>query len=275
MTRQRSVLILIVVPAVVSLLVTLLVLWIWDSNKPEEVRVFPTLSGTAQIPPRATLPPAAEGAGPAAEASPASSSEAPAPAAPGCENPIHTVVSGDTISSLSIQYEVSIDDLILINQMLDPAFDPDFLYIGQELAIPLCGVPTPTPTTAPTDTPVPTVLIPSPIPSASPLPPGAIRVSILDVLNVGDVTSEAVEIINEGSPIDLEDWTLTNGRGDTFVFPSFRLFSGGKVTVYTGVGENTPIDLYWGLSEAAWQLGDVASLFDAEGELQAEFEIEE
>ncbi len=92
-------------------------------------------------------------------------------------------------------------------------------------------------------------------------------------MNPGDITSEAVEIVNEGSPVELEGWTLTNGRGDEFEFPSFRLFSGGAVTVYTGVGENTPIDLYWGLTRSAWQIGDTASLFDADGNLQDEFEV--
>ena len=283
MSRQRpvlSIVILIAVPAVVALLVTLLVLWIWDSGKPEETVALPTLGPTAQIPPRVTQPPApAAGGGDGtagSEAGLAPEGEAPAPveARPGCENPVHTVEAGDTISTLSLVYEVSMDDIILINQMRDPEFDPDFLNIGQELVIPVCGVATPTPTVAPTNTAVPTAVIPSPIPSASPLPPGAIQVAILGVFNIGDVTKESVEIINEGSPIDLEDWTLTNGRGDTFVFPSFRLFSGGKVTVYTGVGENTPIDLYWGLSGSVWRIGDVASLFDADGELQAEFEVE-
>ena len=47
------------------------------------------------------------------------------------------------------------------------------------------------------------------------------------------------------------------------------------MTVYTGAGEDTPIDLYWG--RAIRLCGDSAirwTLLDEDGEVQAELEIE-
>jgi hypothetical protein len=168
---------------------------------------------------------------------------------------------------------MTIDDITAMNLLVDPTFDPNFLSIGQQIVIPVCGVPTPTPTVPPTFTPVVTRDIPEPISTTTELPPGTVSVSIARVISAGDITREAVEIINEGSPVDLEDWTLSNGRGREFVFPAFRLFTGGGVTVFTGVGENTPLVLYWGLTEPVWRVGTTAFLYDADGDLQDELEV--
>jgi hypothetical protein len=205
------------------------------------------------------------------------SAEATDPLEAGCENPIHIVDSGEVLGTIYEQYEdIDFDELIVINELADPDFDPNLLYVGQELIIPVCGIPTPTPTSPPPDTAVPTRNIPSPIPTATNPPPGAIKVVIARVRNAGDITSEAVEIVNQGSPVDLQGWTMEGSEGrDEFTFPAQTLYSGGGVTIYTGVGEDTPIVLYWGLDEAVWEIGETISLFDDEGDLQDEFVIEE
>ncbi len=275
MKLQRSVLVLIIVPAVVSLLVTLLVLYIRDARQPpQSVVVLPTHSGTALVAPRSTQPPPATGdQGPAQPGETADTETLSATIPPGCENITHTVASGEVLGAIADSYGVSVDDLAAINLMLDPEFDPDFLSVDQQIVIPLCGVPSPTPSPTPTHTLVPTRIIPPPIATVTEAPPGMVSVSIARILNVGDVTSEVVEIVNQGTPVEMEGWKLTNGRGAEFVFPPFRLFSGGSVRVHTGVGENQPIDLYWGLTSAAWRVGDLASLFDAEGNLLYEFVV--
>jgi LysM repeat protein len=273
MTKIRTILVLVVLPAAASLLVTLLVLSLWNAQQAAQpqTRYLPTYSGTALIPPRATVPPTPL---------PGETVESPATELPGaitpspsCENPIHLVASGETLGVIAEQYGVTIDDLITINQMLDPTFDPDFLSVRQSLTIPACGIPTPTPTGAPTDTPIPTRNVPTPIPTTTELPAGAVSVRIVSVLHPGDVTREAIEIINEGSPVDLAGWSLTDDNGDQFEFPSFKLFKGGGVTIFTGAGEDTPTALYWGLNTAAWQVGDTISLYDADGKLQDSFDV--
>ncbi len=283
MNRQRSLATLILIPAVVSFAITLLVLTLWDRQRAPEQRVImlPTYSSTALIPPRETFPPSAGGSAAgesgAAEggAGPAPDQPAQEPASAACENPVHTVASGEVLGAIADRYGVTIDDLVTINTLVDPAFNADFLSVGQQLVIPVCGIPTPTPTSAPTETPVPTRSIPAPIPTSTAPPPGAVSVVIARVLNPGDITTEAVELVNQGSPVDLAGWSLSDGERAEFLFPSFRLFAGGGVTVYTGVGENTPIDLYWGLDEAVWEIGKTVQLIDADGELQDEYEITE
>jgi hypothetical protein len=98
-------------------------------------------------------------------------------------------------------------------------------------------------------------------------------VRILQVLNPGDITSEAVEIVNDGSSVGLQGWTLTNGRGDTFTFPGFQMFSGGSLKIFTGVGPATPLAYFRELDEAVWRIGDVAALYDATGKLQDEYTV--
>ncbi|MBN1310793.1 MAG: lamin tail domain-containing protein [Anaerolineae bacterium] len=276
MTKRRNILVLIVVPAIASVLVTLLILSIWDKQRASQPTtiVLPTHSGTALIPPRATQPPPPQSDEPVGSDE---TTQEPGPITPtsSCENPVHLVASGETLGVIAEQYGVSIDDLVIMNQMLDPEFDPDFLAVRQELTVPICGVPTPTPTGEPTGASVPTRNVPTPIPTTTDLPAGAISVSIVRVLHPGDITREAVEIVNEGSPVDLDGWRLTNGEGDEFVFPSFRLFTGGGVTIFTGAGEDTAIVLYWGLNNAVWEVGYTVSLYDVDGKLRDEFEITE
>lgn len=273
MTRIRTILVVILVPAVVSLLVTLLILTVWDKQQAAQPKTvyLPTHSGTALIPPRATRPPVSP--------QPGGDANTPAPEqivpTASCENPVHLVASGETLGVIATQYNVTIDDLITMNQMVDPTFNADFLSVGQPVTVPVCGIPTPTPTGAPIDTPIPTRNVPEPIPTTTEQPTGSVDVRIERVLYPGDVTREAVEIINRGTPVDLDGWSLDNGEESVFVFPAFRLFTGGGVTIFTGAGENTPIILYWGLTNSAWRVGDTISLYDADGELQDEFEVTE
>jgi LysM repeat protein len=287
MTRRRAFLVLVVLPAVVSLAVTLLTLNVWERQHPQqEVVVMPTFSSTALIEPRATFPPETAAAAASAgivlteESSegdePTADSTEPVISGNGCENPVHTVEGGQVLGSIAEQYSVSIDDLITLNQMLDPTFDPNFLFIGQELVIPVCGIPTATPTGIPPNTAVPTRNVPTPINTATNPPAGAVAIIISTIRNAGDITSEALEIINQGSPVDLEGWTISGSEGnEEFTFPAFRLFTSGSVTIFTGIGEDSATALFWGLDEAVWEIGETVSLFDADGELQSEFTIQE
>lgn len=272
MSRQRSILVLILVPAVVSLAVTLLVLSLWSRQQAPNYITLPTTSGTALIPPRTTQ--AAEGDVGSQAAGEEVSGEEPGSEG-ACENPVHSVASGESLSAISELYDISMDDIIAVNTMIDPAFNPNLLSIGQQIVIPVCGVPTPTPAPTMTSTTVPTRIIPAPIPTSTALPPGVVRVQVARVRNPGDVTSEAVEIINEGTSVArLEGWTMVNERsGEEFAFPALNLFPQGAVTLHTGAGEDTAIDIYWGRDAAVWEIGDIVQLLDADGELQAEYEI--
>jgi LysM repeat protein len=272
MRRGRALLVLIAIPALVSLGMTLLVLTFMDSQRLQspQVIILPTYSGTSQIAPRSTL---AEGGATPAEVGQADQSQTSPTNGGPCQNPVHVVTSGETLSTIAAQYGLPADDLTSINQLIDPNFDPDLLSVGQQLVIPECGLPTQAPTTPPTNTPVATPNIPTPIATATEVPPGTVSVRITHVLNPGDITREAVSILNEGSPVEFKGWKISSGKSKDFVFPAFKLFTGGSVTVFSGVGENNFTNLYWGLNQAIWRLGDTVTLSDDTGTQRAQYTV--
>lgn len=104
------------------------------------------------------------------------------------------------------------------------------------------------------------------------LPPTAVnaQVSIVQVISPGDVTAEAVEIRNTGGVVDMTGWTLADGDGNIYTFPEQRLFTNGSVTVYTRLGDDTPIARFWGRNQAVWgEPGDAVTLYDANGVAQS------
>jgi LysM repeat protein len=180
----------------------------------------------------------------------------PAPTSGG-ETVIYVVEKGDTLSSIALEFDVSERDIMRANGITDP----NLIYEGQELIIPVGGLPTDTP---PSPTSPPPVVTDTPTPGsvASPVPPGQVRIS--DVLGRGDLAAEVVIILNTERPIRLKDWTLSDAQGHTFTFPDLFLGAGGSVRVHTTTGQNSVTDLYWGQGAAVWaESGDVATLRDA------------
>src|SRR5258707_908536 len=79
------------------------------------------------------------------------------------------------------------------------------------------------------------------------------QVDVTQVISPGDITAEGIELRNiSGGVIQMKGWTVANNSGQKFTFPDYRMFPGGRVTMYTKAGTNTPIVLYWGQSRAAW-----------------------
>lgn len=278
MNRQRSllssILVLVAVPAVVSVAVTLLILSIRDGQREPDTIILPTTGGTSMISPLTQIPDAETQAASDSAGSQGQDAGGESGGDSDCENVIHVVSSGETLGSIATQYGFTIEEVAEFNESQDSTFDRDFLSIDQVVLIPVCGVPTAEPTALPTDTPVPTRNIPTPQPTATNPPAGVTVVEIARVRNAGDVTSEAVEIINRGTSVArLQGWTLVNDSGDAFEFPPLNLFPQGAVTIYSGVGENTAIDIYWGRDRAAWALGGTVRLVDADGKTHFEFEI--
>ncbi|WP_297497143.1 lamin tail domain-containing protein, partial [Thermococcus sp.] len=74
-----------------------------------------------------------------------------------------------------------------------------------------------------------------------------------------------------GKPANLTGWKLMDSRRNrrhAFIFPPFTLKPGATVTVHTGKGANTDIDLCWGKKRPVWNNGgDTAYLYDAQGNL--------
>lgn len=100
-------------------------------------------------------------------------------------------------------------------------------------------------------------------------------VSISEVIGTGDINSEAVYIkSNADTAVQLENWTLEDADGNVYKFPNIQIIRKGIIIpLYSRSGHNTPFELYWGLSEAAWQSGETVVLKDPDGNIQATYRI--
>jgi LysM repeat protein len=212
---------------------------------------------------------------------PASGGELPGETS--AEPTLYVVQSGDTLISIAGRFDVSLDDLMRANDLTDP----DYVQVGQQLVIPIGGLPPVTPTftlvPTPTDTPLPfnppTPLpsdtappaepaatvgpTPTPVPTLPSASSGEIRLA-LNLLNAGDLANEAVQIVNQGPFVRLTGWTLSDEDGNVYSFPDFSLWGGGAINVHTEGGSNTTTDLYWGQPVPVWRPGELATLRDAQ-----------
>ena len=216
--------------------------------------------------------------------------EAAAAATPTPGDVVHIVQAGDTISGLAFQYDVPEVDIIAANNLENP----NFLQVGAELVIPIGGLieatATFTPAPTPTDTPIPfeppsadmtataaaavaapTVALATPVPAG-----GDLQIDISEVIGPGQLEQERVVITNNGDNLaDMQGWTLSDDEGNVYIFPNFRLWAGGNVTVHTHIGQdgNPPANFYWGKLEAVWSLGETATLTNAQGEVVSTYLI--
>jgi micrococcal nuclease len=90
-----------------------------------------------------------------------------------------------------------------------------------------------------------------------------------------NLNGEYVEFTNNGdSSIDMTGWTLSDSADHTFSFPAgFELGSGDSVTIYTGSGEDSETELYWGMGNAVWNNnGDTVIVTNDTGERVIEYE---
>jgi hypothetical protein len=84
-----------------------------------------------------------------------------------------------------------------------------------------------------------------------------------------------VEIRNTDSAVvDLSGWTLRDTDGNEYTFPAERrVFGGGSLTLFSRVGEDTAIALFWDRQQAAFSRGDVVTLYDGQGRAQSTFTV--
>jgi LysM repeat protein len=276
------------VNAIVSLIISLLVVIVAGRSVPAGPGAMapataPAAAGStlpAKLP-LSTAPTSRPGAAVTPGAPAASqATSAPTPAEP----TVYIVQPGDTLSSIARKYDVSLEDLMRANDIANP----DYVQLGQELKVPIGGLPADTPTPvvepSPTETPLPfnppTALPAGTTPPAEPAatvgppattvptltsaPASQVRLT-LQVLNPGDPSKETVQIVNQGPFVRLTGWTLSNEKGDVYTFPDFSLWGGGAINIHTTSGPNTITDLYWGQPQAMWVVGEKATLKDSGG----------
>lgn len=97
------------------------------------------------------------------------------------------------------------------------------------------------------------------------------------VVGAGDPQQEYVMLkrLGEGD-LSLAGWKLQSENGTAYTFPSgpeLILFKGGAVQVYTRAGTDTPTEMYWNRKDAVWHSGQWVTLVDAQGKVQATYQI--
>ncbi|MFO7680828.1 MAG: lamin tail domain-containing protein [Chloroflexota bacterium] len=245
----------------VSAAVVLGILFWWDGrDQPVEAEnmVLVTVTATVVIPTTAADQPAqTQEAAPDAE----NDDDAEGPT-------IHVVQSGETLGSISQRYSVTVEDIMVANG-LD---NPNIISVGQEFIIPIGGLDTPTP--PPTETPPPNTP-PTPIATEAPSSQGEAIVTINGVVGIGNLTEEAIQIVNSGSrQIGLLNWTLSDESGYSYKFGQITLFGeGAGILIHTETGANGPTDLYWNQENPILQSGETLTLVDADGNVVSTFTV--
>ncbi len=245
----------------VTTVTALLILSIWDrrsgDNEPVAVLPEPTLAIATSIAgndPNQAIPP----------------TTAPTPE-PTTNYPAHTIQPGETLGLISQKYDVSLGDIMIMND-LD---SENFIQAGQILYIPVGGLPTATP--APTNTPPPSPTPGPVLPTNTPnFISGEAEIGISEVIGIGVLSEEAVQIVNSGSQaLGLAGWTLRDTEGHVYTFGQWTLFGeGAGIRLHTEAGEDQSTDLFWGLEQAIWEPGETVILRDAEGAVRSQFIIQ-
>ncbi len=108
----------------------------------------------------------------------------------------------------------------------------------------------------------------------TPNPQVDIPVEIVSVIGAGTLEAEWVVVSYQGEDqINLANWELRDEDRNIFVFPQLFLHTSGAVQVHSTSGTNTVIDLYWGESDAVWESGEEAQLYDPSGNLRAKYKV--
>lgn len=102
---------------------------------------------------------------------------------------------------------------------------------------------------------------------------GDYHIVVENVFGAGDLANEVVVIRREGdSDLALTGWKLRDESGKEYTFPNLTL-KNGAIRVYTRSGTDSVIELFWGQKEAIWQAGELVTLVDPQGTLQASYRI--
>ncbi len=250
---------------IVSAAVVLGILWWWDGRQEDSLV---SVTGDPALP-QAVV---SQDEVPIAEDAPTALPEAetvPIPEESGPE--IHIVGAGETLGQISGRYDLTIDEIMSANGMNNP----NFLYVGQELIIPLAETLQEAAEEAPEtvdssdeDT------LPAPIPTA-PAGEGEVIIEIAEVIGLGQLPLEAVQIVNNGGrEVKLSEWKLADQFGNYYTFSPFTLYGDGAgIMIHTTAGQNNATNLYWGEEKPIWKSGEMVILYDADGTVQAELKI--
>jgi LysM repeat protein len=188
------------------------------------------------------------------------------PTIPPSPTPVTYVVQiGDTLLEISRMFGISVEAIMAANGLTNPnALDEGQVLIIPSVDRPVFSEPTAIPTSGTSEV----------FPTAEPTSLES-NVEIFAVEGAGELELETVRLLNRGGEVSMAGWKLDDGKGRVFTFPVFTFYSTGAVDIHTRAGQNSTIDLYWGLAEAVWLPGKLITLRDPSGNVQSTFQIPE
>ncbi len=279
MRQVKRLFYIVMLNIIISAITVIVVLQLWERNHPpltaDSTPVVIVVTPTQSV----NLPPLANNSGlnEVTTIEAGLSVTATLQAIPKIEMLTYQVKEGDTLGALAVQFNVSVADIMTVNNLTDP----DSLYVGQIIFIPTAPLPKPTSTSIP-----PTVVAsPTPHPSATTTqgPTSTAtqtqigqepQVIIETVIGAGSLENERVVLLRTGDgELSLAGWQLEDGTGKVYTFPQLTLYKGGAINLNTRSGEDTVVDLFWGLTSAIWRSGKTVSLYDARNQLRASYTV--
>ncbi len=126
---------------------------------------------------------------------------------------------------------------------------------------------------------IPSAPISAAVPSDAPLvatlnPDAEILVDIVSVIGAETLDAEMVLVRYQGEgELDLAGWHLEDEDKNIYLFPQLTLYPGGAVQVHTMAGQDTVVDLYWGLRQSVWKSGEEVTLVDPQGSPRATYQV--
>ncbi len=100
------------------------------------------------------------------------------------------------------------------------------------------------------------------------------QLQISAVIGAGDVENERVTLdFISGEDVSLSGWRLRDENGNEYRFPALVLHPGAQVSLFTKVGDDSVIQLFWDRQVAVWTSGEVVSLLDPASQVQASYVV--
>ena len=102
----------------------------------------------------------------------------------------------------------------------------------------------------------------------------ASSMQIMAVIGAGIPGSETIVLRNNSAAqLDLKDWKLQGQNNNLYTFADVSVPPGGSLQLHTGSGQDTLIDLYWGLNDPVWGSGEKATLSDPTGVVHSVYQV--
>ena len=105
-----------------------------------------------------------------------------------------------------------------------------------------------------------------------PSPSEDVPVEIVSIVGAKTLDAEIVQVRYRGEKeLNLAGWHLEDEDKNIYIFPQLILYPEGAVRIHTIAGQDTVVDLYWGLRDSVWESGEEASLLDPQGNVRTTY----